>query len=43
MADWELLLLERAKQRDQPCISDLLELYGSCKCASNFIDLHHTY
>lgn len=31
MADWESLLLERAKQRDQPCISDLLELYGSCK------------
>ncbi|KAL3126821.1 hypothetical protein CHM_7g355 [Cryptosporidium hominis] len=29
MTDWESLLLERVKKRDQPSISDLLELYGS--------------
>ncbi|KAK9171287.1 Autophagy protein 16 (ATG16) family protein [Cryptosporidium meleagridis] len=29
MTDWESLLIERAKKRDQPSISDLLELYGS--------------
>lgn len=31
MADWELLLIEKAKERGQPTISDLLALYGSCK------------
>ncbi|KAH8585159.1 uncharacterized protein ELE39_003411 [Cryptosporidium sp. chipmunk genotype I] len=34
MSDWESLLLERIKKRDQPSISDLLELYGSCKYSS---------
>ncbi|OII73908.1 uncharacterized protein cubi_02710 [Cryptosporidium ubiquitum] len=29
MADWESLLLERVKKRDQPSISDLLGLYAS--------------
>ncbi|KAJ1607728.1 hypothetical protein OIY81_2858 [Cryptosporidium canis] len=37
MTDWESLILERAKKRDQPSMSDLLELYGS------YTELKHTF